>query len=420
MNTFTADDLQGLVLNPLNERDYTAYDVFLDGKNGLLNLSFAVKENRSVQNLIQSLVKIDHELKTLTVTVNNPIQVFEVTEQNLAEIVQDLGNDCGLIPGQTVVLTGNSRVYIIRSIIAELTADLGYSLVIDPVRYESKTETFKPLDLITAQTIDNTGVPQTARQSAANIERLIAYHEPKIEGKNQKEIAGKLNAILVKESGLAIATVMALKKFLTLPDVLRSMVDQNRMAVENAIKIQTICNSKDMKSIDMDVQSFLRLCLVRTGDADNGTVTERHIKAVKEELDQDNDFGKEETVAVDPSGEAGDETSEVDDKPKSAKALEGQRLRELATEQLNAENSEKMANAVDLIAEYQAELYDTDDKIKHNLLISDLISLLKSSKTVAQKAFEKAQQAEVRQQEQAQTIPVEVVAEVANALVDLV
>ena len=417
IQSFSTEQLQdetGLVYNPLN-RDLSEYQVFLDNKGGLLNLSFNPREDQAVQNLIQSLINIDHETKTLTIDVTGILRVVTITQEILDSIIQDLGSDHGLVVGQTVILTGNSRIWIIRQFIAEMTADLGYTLVINPVRFEEVE--FTPLSLLTEQTRDNSGVPLRFRQTAANVQTLIDCYEPRIEASNAKEKAGKLNAILGEKSGLSASTIFAIKKFLTLPDVLKDLANVDRITVDNAVSIAKITNSKDYKSIDMDVQSFLRLCLVHTGDVEKGVITEKHIKKAKSEIDGDNGFGKKDDAVVegvDPTGEL--EPTEQEDKKTSPKALEGQRLRGLSVEDLDAENNEKMANAVDLIAEYQAELFDTDDKIKHNILISELIVLLQSSKTVAQKELEKAQQAETTQQEESQTIPVEFVQDADDAL----
>lgn len=218
---------------------------------------------------------------------------------------------------------------------------------------------------------------------------------------------------------MSSSTIFAIKNFLGFPDFLKDLANENRITVDNAARIVTICNSKNYRSIDpaFGVMDFLRLALVHTGDVDKGVVTEKHIKLVKSDVDEDNGFGKKPdpaVVPVDPTGEP----PEQEEKKTSAKALEGQRLRGLTVEELNDENNELAASLIDPAAEYSAELFSTDDKIKHNSLMRELQTSWKCQ-TVAQKALERAQQEETQTQDESQVIPVSFVQDDAEALTAL-
>ena len=422
IQSFTPEQLENesaLVYNPKNGRDKSEYDVFLDNKNGLLNLGFNPKENQKVQSLIQSLINIDHENKTLTMDITGVLRVVTITQEILDSIVQAFESSYDLVVGQIVTLTGNSRLLIVRNIISELTADLGYALIINPIEYK-EVENFTPLSMITEQTRDNSGVPMRFSQTAQAVQDLIDYHEPRIEASNAKEKAGKLNAWLINKTGLSSSTIFAIKNFLGFPDFLKDLANENRITVDNAARIVTICNSKNYRTIDppLGVMDFLRICLVHTGDPEKGVVTEKHIKVTKAGIDEDNGFGKKPdpaVVPVDPTGEP----TEQEEKKTSAKALEGQRLRGLTVEQLNEENNELAAALIDPAAEYLAARFSEADKIKHNSLMRELLESWKCQ-TVAQKALTKAQQEETQTQDESQVIPVEFVEDAAEALTALV
>jgi len=390
-----------LVLNPLNQRDLTQYDPKpVKDKDGVLSIK--VSGNPEIEGFVNSLLTIGET--SVTIKINNPLSYRILTADDYDQIVNTFGRDYGLTTGDHVVLAGNSRLHVCRELIKQFEDYDQSELILTDVPMQERLE-FDPLDLITEQTIDNSAVPMTSKQRSKNAgilidvitdrlneEHLLAKEaDSEFKIPSSKQMNGLINAELGRLMRLGDSTILLIKNYLSLPDVLKDAVECDIIGnTAVAVAIAKCCNSKDMKSIDMNVSEFLVVCRTLTGDFEGGKVTMRHVIKAEEVIKINNgltDEQQKETVEIDPSDS--DETSETEDKKSSPKALEATRLRGLTREQLNDELEQTKQDLIDLLVYYDPANDAVDPVIKIILLQADLIASLKSSKTTAQKELEK-------------------------------
>ena len=400
--------IDSLVLNPLNQRDLTLYDPKpVKEPDGALTIK--VSGNAEIEGFVNSLLTIGEN--SVTVKINNPLSYRVLTADDYELIVKTFGKDYGLTAGDPVVLAGNSRLHVCRELIKQFE-DYDFELILTDIPMRERLE-FDAIDLITEQSIDNSAVRMKSKQRAKNVEilsnvitdrlnedyRLAKESDPAFKVPSVKQMNGLVNAELGRLMKLGDSTILLHKAYIALPDVLKDAVESDIIGnTAVAVAIAKCCNSKDMKSIDMNVSEFLVVCRTLTGDFEGGKVTMRHVIKAEEDIKINNgltDEQQNETVEIDPADS--DETSETEDKKSSPKALEATRLRGLTREQLNDESDEMKQHLIDLLVYYDPTNYAVDPVIKIILLQADLINCL------AQTELER----ELRQEDG--TIPVSVV-----------
>ena len=181
------DSLSIFQINPVNVRNWDLYSVTakIDSDNKLRFVADNKNASKEVQELLDSLVvrELDEE--------NRETVIVRLIEPLLVAPKQD---------GVYTLLSGNSRITLIRNMISAYENDLSaddqneHPFIVEPIRYET-AKGYNPSMLFGLQITANSVVPLTAYQKA----RVVGLRMEQLIDSDPEKYSGKSGAGLLKK-----------------------------------------------------------------------------------------------------------------------------------------------------------------------------------------------------------------------------
>ncbi len=396
MMKLEVQDLHSLdifALNPTNVRNWDAYSLTAKIIDERLRFIADSKQAPSqLQEFVDSLIVYeDSEEFEGNIAVVSLIEPLLVAPKNEG--------------GQYILLSGNSRITLIRNMIEAYLNDLSaedqqrYSLHVNPIRYETK-KGYKPSDLLVLQLTANSAVPLDSWQKAQLVIRRInelQENEPDKYAGSGKAQTGALQRQICSEFGFSVQAYSQYKNLGTKVDkfFIKLLQDSVIRNVEVASKAQAILDHKVLGQ-DLNAQALWLLIDQQAKKDGLFFASTKTVEKVKKGLETEyKTIDSDESAESDESGESTEtessDSGETESSKNETKLAEIARLRELERDQLNEETANKILELVEALTEIDPGKYDQDGAIKLCLMASEIAGRFQNVKTEAQKALIKAE-----------------------------
>lgn len=392
------EDLNLFQVNPLNVRNWATYSItakIQDGK--LVFVCDHEQAPKNLQELVNSLIRYENTEETVNglavIHIDEPLTVAPKNKE-----------------GVNILLTGNSRIVLIRNMIEAYHNDLSaedqsiYGLSVEPIRYQAKTD-FKPNDLLTLQMTLNSTIPLTSWQKAQLVYKRVQElrdSEPEKYAGNSKTASGNLKSQICSEFPISHQWYnLYLQLAEQIDPLFREKIELGEIQnVEVAVEMQKLLKHKDLGQ-HLDAKSLWILVMDATHKAGLFFPSVPTVKKVKKALEEE--YGTiEENEEDSVNGETTDSTEETSNAKNETKLAEIERLRSIERVALNDEVVGKATNLVDVIVGVDPTQYDLDDAIKLHLMFSEFASKINKMKTTAQKELAIAEKAAKKEAEKAE------------------
>lgn len=394
LNVESLESLNIFELNPLNVRDWSKYSVTAVIKEGKLVFIADHKDAPSgLQELIDSMIEYQNSEETVNaVAVVNLYEPFQVSPKTQN--------------GKYILLSGNSRVFLIRNFIEAYSNDLSaedqavYSLRVNPLRYELK-KNYSSTDLLTYQLTGNSTIPLSGLQKSRLIYKRVSElreGEPDLYAGKSKENSGRLKEQIRSEFNVSNETYnKALQIAEQLDPFFVALLESG--AIQNqdvALSLQKILKHKDYGSAVGNAEILWNMVVQVARDDGKFFPTGVHVTKVRNEIAKE--FGEIEEIE---ESEDSDPSIGEDEQPakNETKLQEIERLRGLERSELNDEAVTNINALVETLVEVDPTQFDTDDAIKIALMMSEFSSKVSKLKTTAQKELAAAEKAATKEAE---------------------
>jgi hypothetical protein len=381
MQITSSNDLDFLQLNILNKRDWDAYSVEIQfNKEGVFQ-NFAAAKSK-IQDKVEALVRSFYDFSdgVFSFELHNPLTVANSPAFMDDDLRATLLN-AGFEEEKDIVLTGNSRVFLIRQMVNLLEQNqIPFNLDID---FTTK-EYFKFEDLYILQATDNNTVDFSAGDKLGQIYNL----RESLKKTNPEKYAGRVGAGLLIEDVVTAMRLSGHSRYHqavtfheSFSDDLKDLMETHALGADFCLQIHNFLKSKEAADLELD-DLWRMIWDLASSEINPKMPSQKHLKELKARL-------KKEAGDFEPD-EDDQDPKETEEKDPSL-VSEMQRLRNLPREELNAELQDLQSEAVETILAIDPERYDSPEAIALHTILTSLIKKARSKPNLSAKEIAKAQ-----------------------------